>query len=127
MICFLLLAENLKHSLFLCDALLDVCILGSDFRFSLFLLPFTLSLLVASLSIFIFRICFKFSSPKKKTLVTTCVFECFQSHCHNLKELYEFFKKGMMSAIIIFEESSFIFSFVSSGLMKKSLEAGVHI
>jgi len=46
----------------------------------------------------------------------------------------------MMSAIIIFEESSFIFSFVSSGLkcsfifsfvssglMTKSLEAGVHI
>ncbi len=44
-------------------------------------------------------------------LVVTCVFECFQSHCHILKELYEFL--WMMSAIIIFEESSFIFSFVS--------------
>jgi hypothetical protein len=40
----------------------------------------------------------------------TCVFECFQSHCHILKELYEFL--CMMGAITIFEESIFIFSFV---------------
>ncbi len=40
---------------------------------------------------------------KIKLLVVTCVFECFQSHCHILKELYEFL--CMMSAIIIFEES----------------------
>jgi hypothetical protein len=47
------------------------------------------------------------------------VFECF--HCHILKELYEIL--CMMSAIIIFEESSFKFSFVSYGLVTKSLEA----
>ncbi len=52
----------------------------------------------------------------------TCqVFECFQSHCHILKKLHEFL--NMMSAIIIFEKNSFIFSFVGYGLMTKSLEA----
>ncbi len=40
----------------------------------------------------------------------TCVFECFQSHCHILKELYDFL--CMMGAITIFEESIFIFNFV---------------
>ncbi len=33
----------------------------------------------------------------------TCIFECFQSHRHILKELHEFL--CMMSAITIFEES----------------------
>jgi hypothetical protein len=37
-------------------------------------------------------------------------------------ELYEFL--CMMSAIVIFEESSFIFSFVRYGLVTRSLEAG---
>jgi hypothetical protein len=55
-------------------------------------------------------------------LVMTCVFECFQSHCQILKELYEFL--CMMSAIVICEESSFIFSFVRYGLVTRSLEAG---
>jgi hypothetical protein len=63
-----------------------------------------------SLFIFIFHICANFQFLFY-FLVVTCVFECFQSHCHILKELYEFL--WMMSAIIIFEESSFIFSFVS--------------
>jgi hypothetical protein len=40
----------------------------------------------------------------------TCVFECFQSHCHILKELHEFF--GLMGAIIIFRNSIAIYSFV---------------
>jgi len=64
-----------------------------------------------SLFIFIFHICANFKTQKKKKkLVMTCVFECFQSHCHILKELYEFL--CMMGAITIFEESIFIFSFV---------------
>ncbi len=41
----------------------------------------------------------------------TGVFECSQSHCGILKELYEFLCM-MMGAITIFEESIFIFSFV---------------
>jgi hypothetical protein len=45
-----------------------------------------------------------FSHLCKFSLVMTCVFECFESHCHILKELYEFL--WMMSAIIIFEEST---------------------
>jgi hypothetical protein len=36
----------------------------------------------------------------------TCKFECFQSHCHILKEFYEFL--CMMDASIIFEEGSYI-------------------
>jgi hypothetical protein len=40
----------------------------------------------------------------------TCVFECFQSPCHILKELHEFLH--MMGAIIIFGENVFIFNFV---------------
>jgi len=40
----------------------------------------------------------------------TCVFECFQSHCHILKKLHEVLP--MMGAIIIFKENIFIFSFV---------------
>jgi hypothetical protein len=52
----------------------------------------------------------------------TCVFECFQSHCHILRKLYEFL--CTMSAIIICEESSFIFSFVNYELVTKSLGAG---
>ncbi len=38
------------------------------------------------------------------------VFECFQSHCHILKELHEFLH--MMGAIIIFGENIFMFCFV---------------
>jgi hypothetical protein len=47
--------------------------------------------------VFFFHIYFshmcKISSQekKKKKLIMTCVFECFQSHCHILKELHEFF------------------------------------
>ncbi len=52
----------------------------------------------------------------------TCVFECFQSHCHILKKNYMIFL-CTMSAIIIFEESNFIFNFVNYELMTKSLGA----
>jgi hypothetical protein len=40
-----------------------------------------------------------------------CVFECFQSHCHILKRLHEFFLR-MMGAIINFEKNIFIFTYV---------------
>ncbi len=42
-----------------------------------------------SLFMFIFHICAKFQ--RRKRLVVTCIFGCFQSHCHILKELHEFF------------------------------------
>jgi len=54
-----------------------------------------------SLFILIFHICAKFQTKNKKTS-QTCVFECFQSHCHILKELHEFLH--MMGAITIFEK-----------------------
>jgi hypothetical protein len=41
-----------------------------------------------SLFILIFHICAKFQT-KKRRLIMTCVFECFKSHCHILKELHE--------------------------------------
>jgi uncharacterized protein (DUF486 family) len=70
-----------------------------------------------SLFIFIFHIYAKFHTQKKKkqnktkqNLIMTCVFECFQSPCHILKELHEFLH--MMGAIIIFGENVFIFNFV---------------
>jgi hypothetical protein len=59
--------------------------------------------------IFIFHIYAKFQT-KEKSLIMTCVFECFQSHCHILKELHKFLH--MMGAMIIFGENIFIFSFV---------------
>ncbi len=40
----------------------------------------------------------------------TCVFKCFQSHCHISKELHEFL--CMIGAVTIFGENSFIFNFV---------------
>ncbi len=52
----------------------------------------------------------------------TCMFECFQSHCHILKELHDVF--GMMSASTIFGEGGFVFNFVSYGLMTKPLGVG---
>jgi len=60
-----------------------------------------------SLLKFIFKIWAKFQTKKekkkrKKKLVMTCVFECFQSHYHILKELHEFLH--MMGAITIFEK-----------------------
>jgi hypothetical protein len=56
-----------------------------------------------SLVIFTFHICAKFQTKKKKKKAITCVFECFQSHCHILKELHEFLH--MMGAITIFEKN----------------------
>jgi hypothetical protein len=50
----------------------------------------------------------------------TCVFECFQSYCHILKEFHEFF----MGAINFVGERSFIFSFVIYGLVTKSFGVG---
>jgi hypothetical protein len=54
----------------------------------------------------------------------TCVFECFQSHCHILQELHEFL--SIMSAITMFRKSNFTFNFVGYGygLMTKWLEVG---
>jgi hypothetical protein len=50
----------------------------------------------------------------------TYVFECFQSHCHIFKTLHEFF----VGAITIVLQNSFIFSFMSYGLVIKSLGVG---
>jgi hypothetical protein len=55
----------------------------------------------------------------------TWKFECFQSHCHILKELHEVL--GTMCALTIFGEGSFVFSFglfwgVSYELVTKSFE-----
>jgi hypothetical protein len=72
-----------------------------------------------SIFIFIFHICAKFQT-KKKGLIVTSAFECFQSHCHIFKKIHVFF----MGAITIVGESSFIFSFVSYGLVTKSLGVG---
>jgi hypothetical protein len=67
-----------------------------------------------SLFIFIFHIYAKFHTQKKnktkQNLIMTCVFECFQSTCHIMKELHEFLH--MMGAIIISGENVFIFNFV---------------
>ncbi len=51
----------------------------------------------------------------------TSVFECFQSHCHILKELHEFLH--MMGAITIFEKIILIFNIVDYGMVTKSLGA----
>jgi hypothetical protein len=55
----------------------------------------------------------------------TCVFECFQSHCHILKKLHEFL--CMVGGLTIFGEINFIFNFVNYGLVTKSPRVGVHI
>jgi hypothetical protein len=73
------------------------------------------------LSIFIFQNCPNFPTRKKKNLIMTCAFECFQSFKYILKEFHEFL--NLMGPIIIFGEKSFIFSFVGYGLVKKSLGA----
>jgi hypothetical protein len=78
---------------------------------------------------FFFPIVVQIFKPKKekKRLVMACAFECFQSHCHILKELYNFFLR-MMGAITIFEENNtFIFSFVVLGLVTKSVGLGAHL
>jgi hypothetical protein len=54
-----------------------------------------------------------------------CAFERFQLHCHILKELHNFLP--MMGAIIIFEESVFIFSFVIMNLITKSVGLSAHL
>jgi hypothetical protein len=59
--------------------------------------------------IFIFHFYAK-NLTQKERLIMTCVFECFQSHCHILKELHEFL--CMMGVIFICRENVFIFSFV---------------
>ncbi len=61
----------------------------------------------------------------KKRFIMTCVFECFQSHCHILKKLHKVL--CMMGALTIFGEISFIFNFVTYGLVTKSPRVGVHI
>jgi hypothetical protein len=54
---------------------------------------------------------------KQINMVMTCVFECFESHGHILKQLHEFL--CMMSAITIFGKNSFKFNFVNYGLVTK--------
>jgi hypothetical protein len=67
-----------------------------------------------SLFIFIFHICAKFQTQKKrkKTHHDMCI----------LKIVHDCF--SMMGALTIFGKGGFIFSFVSYGLVTKSLEAG---
>jgi hypothetical protein len=77
-----------------------------------------------SLFIFISHICAKFLTQKRK-LIITCLFEFFQSHCHILKELHEF--SHMMDAIITFEKSILISSFVGYGLVTKSVDFRAHL
>ncbi len=60
-----------------------------------------------------------FKPRKKKRLVMTCVFECFQSHCHIWKDFL-----NMMGAIIMFGKNNFILNFVGYGLVTKSLGVG---
>jgi hypothetical protein len=56
-----------------------------------------------SLFVFIFTFVQNFKpKKKKKRLIPTCVFECFQSHCHILEKAHEFLH--MMCAITIFGE-----------------------
>ncbi len=59
--------------------------------------------------------------PKKNACHDMCIW-MFSITLPHFAELYEFL--CMMSAIVIFEESSFIFSFVRYGLVTRSLEAG---
>jgi hypothetical protein len=70
--------------------------------------------------IYFSHLCKTPTQKKKKKLIMTCVFECFQSHYHIFKELHEF----LMGAITIVGESSFIFSDVIYGLVTKSLGVG---
>ncbi len=73
-----------------------------------------------SLFIFIFRIYAKFQTKeKKKGLIMTSVFECFQSHCHIWKDFL-----NMMGAIIMFGKNNIILNFVGYGLVTKSLGVG---
>jgi hypothetical protein len=71
-----------------------------------------------SLFIFIFHTCAEFQK-EEEGFIMTCVFECFQSHCHILKELHEFL--CMMDVITSFGES-----FVGYGLVSKSVGLGPH-
>ncbi len=77
-----------------------------------------------SLFIFIFYIRAKVQTKKKKGLIVTCVFECFQSHI--LKELHEFLHM-MIGAIIILREHIFIFIFVVMDLVTKLIGLGAHL
>jgi hypothetical protein len=60
-----------------------------------------------------------FKPRKKKRLIMTCVFECFQSHCHIWKDFL-----NMMGAIIMFGKNNFTWNFVGYGLVTKSLGVG---
>jgi hypothetical protein len=65
------------------------------------------------------------NQKKKKKMVMTCAFECFQSHCHILKELHEFL--CLISAITIIGKNSFIFSFVDYDWWQSHLGLGAHL
>ncbi len=69
-----------------------------------------------SFFIFIFHLCTKFQINKKMCIL---IFSITWSHFERITWILR-----MMGAIIIFEESNFIFSFVGYGLVIKSLEVG---
>jgi len=75
-----------------------------------------------SLFIFNFHIYAKFQTKKKKRLVMTCVFECFQSHCHIWKDFL-----NMMGAIIMFGKNNFILNFCGLWIGDKVTWGWVHI
>jgi hypothetical protein len=62
-------------------------------------------------------------APKKKALIMTSVFECFQSHYHILKKLQNVLCMTM-GKIPIMWKGNYIFCFVSYGLATKSVGAG---
>jgi len=79
--------------------------LQHDFRFFVNLMTFFFFQVIKySLFIFIFHISTKFQ--------TKYIYECFQSHCHILKELHDFL--CMMGATTIFEK---IVSYLILGVM----------
>ncbi len=89
-----------------------------DFQFFVNLMIFLSKKEVIKYSLFIFilHICANFQI-KKINLVMTCVFECFESHGHILKQLHEFL--CMTGVITIFGKNSFKFNFVNYGLVTK--------
>ncbi len=91
-----------------------------DFQFFTNLMIFSQNINKNPFSYLILKFLYNFKP--KKNLVMACVFECFQSHGHILKELNEFYL--MKDAITIFEKNIFIFSFVDYGLVTKSLGVG---
>jgi ABC-type antimicrobial peptide transport system permease subunit len=82
-------SKNLfKHLIFFYQTKTNKKMSQHDFQFFENLVIFFSKkfIIKCSLFVFIFHICANFQTKEKKK----CVFECFQSHCHILKELREF-------------------------------------